>query len=72
MNKIDKRNRIILRRVVILNAIMLIISILLWYEFHDPIGGLFVIVVASLSWTYMKVTEADRYLGKAIDILRKV
>ncbi len=66
MNKIDKKNKVIFRRVAILNIATIILSIILWYRFQSHIGGLFIIISAWSSWVYMKMTKADIYIGQRI------
>ncbi len=77
MNKIDKKNKIIFRRVAVLNIVTVAIALFLWFKYHNHIGGLFVIISAWSSWVYIKMTRAYRYIDQAIgytkeNIKRKV
>ncbi len=64
--------RNIYKDVIMVNVIVIIFSTVLWFRFHNSIGVLFVPITIWISWIFIKISQADRYLSRGIDILKSI
>ena len=69
-DKCNKKCRKIYKDIIIANVAVAIFSIMLWLKFHEPIGGMFVPITLWVSWIYIKLSKADKYLSQGIDIIK--